>query len=108
MNDLIIKQNDIVQVSQEAIEKIKTLKKAQKNLKEAEDELNKTLLEQMEKFGVDQIKNDTFTISYTPEHTAVRFDSKALKEQSPALYDSYCKETTVKSSIRITLKKEKA
>lgn len=107
MNELVVKQNGIAQVTEEAINQINVLKKQKEMIKKAEDELNKTLLEQMEKFGVTQIKNDSFTISYTPEHTATRFDSKALKEQSPALYDSYCKETTVKSSIKITMKKGK-
>ena len=107
MNELVIKQNEVVQLTEEAISKINVLEQQKAMIKKAEEDLKSNMIEQMEKYGVTQIKNDLFTISYTPEHTQSRFDSKAFKEQSPVLYDSYCKESTVKASIKITLKKEK-
>ena len=105
MNELVVKQNGIAQVTEEAINLINALKKQKEMIKKAEDDLHRTLLEQMENVGGTQIKNDFFTISYTPEHTTTRFDSKALKEQAPALYDSYCKEIKVKASVKITPRK---
>ena len=107
MNELVIKQNEVVQLTEEAISKINVLEQQKAMIKKAEEDLKSNMIEQMEKYGVTQIKNDLFTISYTPEHTQSRFDSKAFKEQSPVLYDSYCKKSTVKASIKITLKKEK-
>lgn len=108
MNELVIKENGVAQVSQQAIETINALIAQEKAIKQKKDELNAVLLEQMQKYGVKQIKNDFFTISFTEEHTSERFDSKALKEQAPALYDSYCKESVVKASVRITPKKVQA
>ena len=99
-NDVIIYENGIAQVPQETIAYIKKLEETSKAIKAKQE-----LMKQMEKYGVTQIKNDCFTISYTPEHTAERFDSKSLQNQSPALYEAYCKEATVKASLRITLKK---
>ena len=99
-NDVIIYENGIAQVPQETIIYIKKLEETAKAIKAKQE-----LMKQMEKYGVTQIKNDCFTISYTPEHTAERFDSKELQNQSPALYEAYCKESTIKASVRITLKK---
>lgn len=104
-NDVIIYENGIAQVPQETIAYIKKLEETSKAIKAKQDEMKQELMKQMEKYGVTQIKNDCFTISYTPEHTAERFDSKELQNQSPALYEAYCKEATVKASLRITLKK---
>lgn len=105
MTDLVVKENGVAQVTQQAIEAINDVIAQEKAIKERKEAMTKALLEQMEKYNVTQIKNDFFTVSYTAEHTAERFDSKSLKEQSPALYDSYCKEVNVKASLRITPKK---
>lgn len=105
VNDVIIYENGVAQVPQETITYIKNLEEAAKAIKAKQDEMKQELMKQMEKYGVTQIKNDSFTISYTPEHTAERFDSKSLQNQSPALYEAYCKESTIKASVRITLKK---
>lgn len=108
MTELVVKENGIAQVTQQAIEAINQVIAEEKAVKEKKEAMQQALLEQMEKYNVTQIKNDYFTVSYTAEHTADRFDSKALKEQSPALYESYCKETKVKASLRITPKKVSA
>ena len=105
MSELVVKENDVVMIEQSALAKICNLLDQEKAIKLEKDNLMKSLQEQMEKYGVTQIKNDYMTISYTGEHTAERFDSKSLKEQAPALYDSYCKETKVKASVRITPRK---
>lgn len=104
-SDVIVYENGVAQVPQETITYIKQLEETAKAVKAKQDEMKQELMKQMEKYGVTQIKNDSFTISYTPEHTAERFDSKSLQNQSPALYEAYCKEATVKASLRITLKK---
>lgn len=108
MTDLVVKENGVAQVTQQAIEAINDMIAQEKAIKERKDAMTKALLEQMEKYNVTQIKNDFFTVSYTAEYTAERFDSESLKEQSPALYDSYCKEVNVKASLRITPKKVSA
>ena len=69
-NDVIIYENGIAQVPQETIAYIKKLEETSKAIKAKQDEMKQELMKQMEKYGVTQIKNDCFTISYTPEHTA--------------------------------------
>lgn len=104
-SDVIVYENGVAQVPQETITYIKTLEETAKAVKAKQDEMKQELMKQMEKYGVTQIKNDCFTISYIPEHTAERFDSEELQNQSPALYEAYCKESTIKASVRIKLKK---
>lgn len=54
--------------------------------------------------NVKSIRNDLFTITFTPSHESTRFDSKSLEKDSPEIYEKYLKTTQVKSSVKITLK----
>lgn len=83
-----------------AEEKIKSI---QEDIK-AKREL---LLELMTKYDVKSIKNDLFTYTRVNESTRITVDSKKLKELYPNVYDEVKKETKVKSSLRITKRKEK-
>ena len=108
MTELMKYEGGTAVLADEAIQRIRALEQSAKEIKEKQDELKKALIEQCEKYGVKQIKNDFMTISYTPEHVTERFDSTALKNQSPALYEAYSKEVKTKASVRITLAKVNA
>lgn len=108
MTELMKYEGGTAVLADETIQRIRALEKSAKEIKEMQDEMKQALIEQCEKYGVKQIKNDYMTISYTPEHVTERFDSASLKKQSPALYEAYSKEIKTKASVRITLAKEKA
>ena len=86
--------------------KLVSIYKELDRLKNQEEEFKKQLQEQMESRGIKSIKTDLFTITLTPEHKTDRLDQKALKAENPELFDKYVKQTTVKASVKITLKKE--
>lgn len=77
-------------------------------MKEAEklaDEHKATLLEWMEAHGVLNIKGEGFTVSYVSPTTCKTFDTKKAQADFPALNDEqYYKISSVKSSVKITLK----
>lgn len=76
--------------------------------KEAEklaEEHRATLLAWMEAHGVLNIKGDGFTVSYVSPTTRKTFDTKKAQADFPILKDDkYYKTSSVKSSVRITLK----
>ena len=77
-------------------------------MKEAEklaDEHKATLLAWMEAHGVLNIKGDGFTVSYVSPTVRKTFDTKKAQADFPALKDDkYFKTSSVKSSVKITLK----
>lgn len=77
-------------------------------MKEAEklaDEHKATLLAWMEAHGVLNIKGEGFTVSYVSPTTRKTFDTKKAQADFPALKDDqYYKTSSVKSSVKITLK----
>ena len=58
----------------------------------------------MEANGIQKFECDELTITHVDAGTSERFDSKALKEELPDIYDQYVKITPVKSSIRLKIK----
>lgn len=106
MDDLIKYDGNNAVIGKEVIDQITSIEQEIKLLKSIEDDMKSKLLKAMKENGVKQIKNDSFTISYTPEHTVERLDTKALQKDFGTICDKYMKETKVKDSIRITLAKE--
>jgi hypothetical protein len=78
--------------------------KAMKELKEQEDEIKASILEEMEIKGIKSIDCDELLISYIAPSDRETFDSKKFREEHSDLYDEYVKFTPVKSSVRIKLK----
>ena len=78
--------------------------KAMKELKEQEDEIKASILEEMEIKGIKSIDCDEFLISYIAPTDREDFDKKKFREEHSDLYDEYVKFTPVKSSVRIKLK----
>ena len=65
------------------------------------------LVEIMERNGTKSIKTKYFIISYIEEHSQRKLDTKALQEAHPDLCAEFMKTSTVKASVKITLKKRK-
>lgn len=84
--------------------KIADFERRIKELKDAEEALKTAVLEEMEEKKILSIKTAEMTISYIASYDREGLDAKRLKEENPDLYDSYVKITSVKPSIKITLK----
>lgn len=104
MNNIIERKDSDVALSEEVCEKIISLEKQAKEIKKQQDSMKKEILDAMQKYGVLKIDNEFLKIVFIPEHDAERFDSKTFKEENPDVYDMYAKFSTVKPSIRITVK----
>lgn len=78
--------------------------KAMKELKEQEDEIKASILQEMEEKNIKSIDCDELLISYIAPSDRESFDSKKFREDHNDLYDEYVKFTPVKSSVRIKLK----
>lgn len=78
--------------------------KAMKELKEQEDEIKASILQEMEDKNIKSIECDELLISYIAPSDRETFDSKKFREEHSDLYDEYVKFTPVKSSVRIKLK----
>lgn len=102
--------NEIVVIGDEGLlnpeisDKIAEFEKKIKKLKEQEDLLKQTILEEMEAKGIVKIENDDLLINYIAPTDREAFDSKKLREDNPDLYDEYIKISKVKASIRIKVK----
>lgn len=68
------------------------------------DQLRHSLKAAMEAQGVKKIDTDTLSVTYVEPTDRERFDSKALREDMPEIYDAYVSMSPVKSQIRIKLK----
>lgn len=101
--ELIKIDNNEVALAEDMVKHIANLEVKKKALEDEEKEMKQQLLEAMEKYGVNQIKNDAFTVSYTAEHVSNRLDTKALQKDFSSICEQYMKETPVKSSIKITV-----
>ena len=91
-------------VNPEIAAKIVEFEKMAKEIKEKEDAIKKSILEEMENKGILKVENDDFIISYIAPTDRETFDTKSFREAHEDLYDEFVKMTPVKSSIRIKLK----
>lgn len=103
MNEIVV-IGDRGLLNPEISDKIAEFERNIKKLKEQEDLLKQSILEEMEAKGIVKIENDDLLISYVAPTDRETFDSKKLREDNPDLYDEYIKITKVKSSIRIKVK----
>lgn len=75
-----------------------------KQAKAEQDKLRAGMLELMEKHNVKSWEGDMVKITRVPASERESFDSKAFKEKHPELYAEFIKKSTVKHSLKITLK----
>lgn len=103
MNEIVV-IGDRGLLNPEISDKIAEFERNIKKLKEQEDLLKQSILEEMEAKGIVKIENDDLLISYVAPTDRETFDSKKLREDNPDLYDEYIKISKVKASIRIKVK----
>ena len=108
MNEIIKVVEGIAILDSATAHKIAECERKVKEIKEAEDALRTAILEAMESQGIKKLETPELTITYTEPTDREDFDKKKFRADNPDLYDEYVKFTTVKSSIRIKLKEEKA
>ena len=69
---------------------------------EIEEQINDVrakILQGMEKYGLDKIISEHFSVSYTPAKTIMQFDSRAFRIENEELYSSFCKPKQREASI---------
>ena len=94
-------------LNEQAVEAIKTLKKLELKAKKIEiqkKEIQTALKDAMRESGTKSFESEDLKVTYVPEHTSSRFDSKGMKEAHPKIYQRFVKETVVKDSVRVELK----
>ena len=77
-----------------------------KRLKEAEEELKKAILKEMEEKGIIKLDTPHLLISYIAPTDRESFDSARFRAEYSDLYDDFIKMSPVKASIRIKVKND--
>lgn len=85
---------------------IKSCEDQKKQAEERAKKLRENLLEAMEKDAIKTFENDAIRITYVAPQTRSTIDSARLKKELPEIAEQYSKETSVKASLKITLKGE--
>lgn len=88
----------------EVMKTIKTIAQQKEKLDEADKTARQQLADAMAKYGVKSFENSILKVTYIPASTKTTIDSKKLKDKNPAIYREYSKTSTVKESVRITVK----
>lgn len=102
--ELIKLENDVALLDADVQQTIINMELAIKDLKEREEELKRTILNEMEEKHIIKVESDNLLINYIASTEREGFDSKAFREDHADMYDEYVKFTPVKSSIRIKVK----
>ena len=102
--EIIVRNEDKYVLTSDTSKKIAEIETKMKELKVKEEELKQMILKEMEEKNLLKLDAEELSISYIAPSERETFDSKALKEELPDVYDSYIKFSPVKSSIRIKLK----
>lgn len=88
------------------LQEIQQLEITAKAIAKKQTELKAALLDAMEKNNIKKWENDVIAITYSPPTTRNQLDSKKIKNDHPDIFEKYVKTSSVKSSIRITLKEK--
>ena len=88
----------------EVAETLANFERQLKAIKEQEERIKNTILQEMEAQNIIKIDTPQLTITYVAQTDRETFDVKGFKEENPLIYDAYTKMTPVKSSIRIKTK----
>lgn len=102
--ELVTKTETGLTITPQAIRAITEIEKTMKRIKGQYDEYKAGLLEAMEKYGIDKIETDNFTVSYVAPHMSTRVDSAKLKDDHPDVYDEVTKASYVRGSVRVRLR----
>ena len=100
-----VTMSELSEVQLQACEQLTAAMQTIKEIEAKAEESRATLLAWMEANGVLNIKGEGFTVSYVSPTTRKTFDTKKAQADFPALKDDrYYKTSSVKSSVKITLK----
>lgn len=102
--ELIKIENEIAILNGEVSKQIAEFERQVKEIKEREDELKASILNEMEANNIIKLETEDLTINYIAPSERETLDSKKLREEQPDLYDEYVKFSPVKASIRLKVK----
>lgn len=92
-----------IQVQQQALEALKVFNEQKKEMDKLEKEVKQSVIKAMEENGIKSFENDVVKITYCEPTTRASVDTNLLKEMG--VYNTFCKESPVKASVRMTWKK---
>lgn len=72
------------------------------------DALRGMIRDEMERIGCIRLQTEELVVSYIPDGTSERLDSKALRAECPDVYDAYAKLTPVKSRVLVRWRHKEA
>ena len=104
MNELITITDGVALLNAETSAKIAEFERKMKEIKEAEDALKQSILDEMSKKNILKIETEEMTISYICPSERETFDSKRFRAEHADLFDEYVKLSPVKASVRLKLK----
>ena len=83
---------------------IKTIEEQKKEAQARSEQLRAAIMAAMKENGVLSLDNDRMKITYVAPYSRTSVDSARLKKDHPEIYSEYQKSTTVKESLKITIK----
>ena len=86
---------------------IKFYEDERKKAEQRETLLRESLMKAMQENGISEYETDKLKITLIAESTRTTLDSKAIKENYPEIYEKHQKTSTIKPTIRITLRGKK-
>lgn len=92
----------------QALVSIDNLKQQIQDYQKTIDEFNEILIHKMEENGVKKFENDDLSITYVAPFERETIDSKKLKADLPDIAKKYTKVSTIKASVKITLKNKES
>ena len=95
-----------MQALAEAENLIKSIEEQKKAAEARADELRTALMKAMEEGGVTHFETEQLKVTYVAPTVQERIDTARLKKERPDIAGEFVKHTSVKASLRITLRKE--
>lgn len=83
---------------------IKVIDTQKKEAEARAQELRSAIIDAMKENAVTSYETDGIRITYVAPYTRAGIDTARLKKERPEVYEEYRKETTVKETLKITLK----
>ena len=90
---------------QEVVDEIIRVEKLADEYAKAQKKLRANILAAMQDAGVEKIDiEDVIALTIVPESTSERLDTKALKEELPDIYNTYCKISPKAAYLKVTVR----
>jgi len=89
----------------EVVDEIIRVEKLADEYSKAQKKMRADILKAMQDAGVEKIDiEDVIALTIVPESTSERLDTKALKEELPDIYDTYCKISPKSAYLKVTIR----